>query len=142
MTTLHHVLAGKGDGIFDTTRDATVHDALSLMAKKNIGALMVREAGRLVGIFTERGFARKVFLAGKTSPLTKVGDVMDQKVIVGRPETTVEEALALMASKGIRHLPVCSAEEVVGMVTMTDLVKSLVGEREFTLKQMQDYMYR
>ncbi len=142
MTTLRQVLAGRGKVIVETNKGATVHDALSLMAKKNVGSLLVRENGRLIGIFTERGFARKVFLAGKTSPLTKVGEVMETKVIVGRPETSVEEALALMASKGIRHLPVCEGEEVQGMVTMTDLVKSLVGEREFTISQMQDYLYR
>ena len=141
MTTLRQLIAGGVGGIWETTKDATVHDALELMAEKNIGSLLVRDNGRLIGIITERHFARKVFLAGLTSPSTKIGDVMLTELIVGQPDQNVDDALALMASQGFRHLPVCDGDEVLGMVTMTDLVRSLVGEREYTIEQLQKYVY-
>jgi CBS domain-containing protein len=141
MTMLRQMLAERAGVVWDTTKDATVEDALALMAQKNVGALVVRDGGKLVGIFTERHFARKVFLAGKTAPTTKVGDVMSTKVMVGRPDSTVEEALGLMTSQGFRHLPVCDDDVVIGMVTMTDLVRHLVGEREFTIEQLEQYVH-
>jgi CBS domain-containing protein len=141
VTTLKDVLAAKRKALFEATGDMTIKDALAKMAVHNVGSLIVRERGRLVGIITERHFARKVYLAGLTSPDTKVGDVMSTDVVVAGPTMPVEEALAIMAAKGCRHLPVCEGNDVIGMVTMTDLVRSLVGDREFTITQLQQYVY-
>jgi len=141
MTRLRDILAKRNFSVVDIGPEATVLEALAKMYTNNIGSLVVREGGILTGIFTERHFARNVFLRGNKSPDTKVGDVMQREVIVGRPESTVEEGLALMASGGFRHLPIVAGDEVIGLVTMTDLVKSIVGTQQFTIDQLQEYMF-
>lgn len=140
MTTLRDILAKRSFSVVDIGPDATVLEALEKMYTNNVGSLVVLEGRNLVGIFTERHFARNVFMRGNKSPDTKIGDVMHREVIVGRPESTVEECLALMTSRGFRHLPVIAGDEVVGMVTMTDLVKTIVGEQQFTIDQLNQYM--
>ena len=142
MPKLRDILKSRETGVLSVEEDATVADALAMMANHNVGSLLVMTDGLLSGIITERHFARKVFLAGNTSPDTKVGDVMTKNLIVGRPDMDTEEALALMADQRFRHLPVCEDDTVLGMVTMTDLVQGLLGAREFTIRQLENYVYR
>lgn len=140
MTILQDILNTRKGSVIDIEPNATVEAALAKMALHNVGSLVVREAGRLVGILTERHFVRNVYLRGLKSPDRTVSQVMEREVIVGQPEDSVEACLALMARRGFRHLPVVSGEEVVGLVTMTDLVGSIVGEQAFTIGQLEKYI--
>ncbi len=120
--------------------DATVFDALKLMAEKNVGALLVLEAGRLTGILSERDYARKVILKGKSSLNTPVRDIMTERVMFVHPEQTVEDCMALMTDKHVRHLPVLVGQQVVGVVSIGDLVKASLDEKDFVIKQLENYI--
>ena len=130
MKTVAHVLHGKGRDIWSIPPDASVYDALRLMADKEVGALLVLDSGRLVGIISERDYARKVILKGKSSLDTPVRDIMTAKVICVRPEQTIEECMALMTDKHVRHLPVVVGDEVVGVISIGDLVKAVICRLE------------
>lgn len=140
MSTVQHILDTKGHDVFVVRPDDTVADALRLMADKDIGAVLVTEDDRVVGIFTERHYARKVFLKGRTSPTTLVREVMVRDVIYVEPEQTVEACMALMAAKRIRHLPVLSSGKLVGIISIGDLMKSALADREFNIEQLVLYV--
>jgi CBS domain-containing protein len=142
MTTVRHVLETKGREIHSVRPGDTVADALQLMAEKDIGAVLVTESDHLVGIFTERHYARKVFLKGRTSPTTLVREVMVKDVIYVEPDQTVEACMALMAAKRIRHLPVLSDGNLVGIISIGDLMKSALADREFNIEQLVLYVGR
>ncbi len=119
---------------------ATVFDALKVMAEKNIGALVVLEGQELAGIFSERDYARKVALLGKSSRDMPVGEIMTPKVITIDPERTIGECMALMTEERIRHLPVIEAGRLVGVVSIGDVVRAVVEEQQFTIRQLESYI--
>ena len=140
MITVRQILDGKGHATCSVTRDSMVYDALKLMADKEIGALLVVEGGRLVGVISERDYARKVILKGKSSLDTPVKEIMTQDVPWVRPEQTVEECMGLVTEKRIRHLPVLVDDQVVGIISIGDLVKAVIDEKDFTIKQLESYI--
>lgn len=140
MKTVKQLLRDKGSSVLSIPSDATVYDALKLMAEKNVGALLVFEKERLVGILSERDYARKVILKGKTELNTPVKDIMTQRVMFVRPEQTVDECMALMTDKHVRHLPVLVDDRVVGIVSIGDLVKASIEEKDFMIKQLENYI--
>jgi len=141
MKTVKDLLKSKGYEIWAIWPRATVFEALEIMADKDIGALLVTEGDRLVGIFSERDYARKVILKGRTSKDTAVSELMTQAVFCVHLDTTLEDCMALMTSKQIRHLPVLSGEWLVGMITLGDVVKGIISEQEFTIHQLESYAY-
>lgn len=142
MKTLKQLLQAKGGEIHSIAPDARVFDALKLMAEKNVGALVVLDNGRLAGIFSERDYARKVILLGKSSHDIPVREIMTGKVITVHPGQTVEECMALMTEKRIRHLPVTEGERLIGVLSIGDLVKEVIAEQEQTIKQLESYIHR
>lgn len=140
MNTVRQLLRGKAHHIWSITPDSLVYDALKLMAEKEVGALLVLEAGKLVGIISERDYARKVMLKGKSSLDTPVREIMSPKVFFVRPEQTIEECMALMTEKRIRHLPVLEDDQVIGVVSIGDLVKAVIDEKDFMIKQLHNYI--
>ena len=140
MTTIRQLLDKKGSDIWSTTPDASVYDALLLLAEKNVGALLVLQEGELVGIISERDYARKVALRGKASIETPVKEIMTEKVVTVSPQTTVEEAMALMTDKRIRHLPVVEEGKLVGVISIGDLVKSIIAKQEVMINQLENYI--
>jgi CBS domain-containing protein len=139
MITVHHLLQDKRDA-WSVSPETIVYDALKLMAEKNIGALLVLERDKLVGIFSERDYARKVILKGKSSREIMVKEIMTEEVLYVRPDQTIEECMALMTAKRIRHLPVLEGGKVVGVISIGDVVKAIISEQEFTIKQLENYI--
>ena len=140
MTTVRDILQGKGNQEWTLGPDQTVFEALNLMAEKEIGALVVVDGKRIIGMLSERDYARKVILKGKTSRETPVKDIMTSKVCYVAPERTVDECMALMTDKTIRHLPVLENEELSGLVSIGDVVKSMISEREFIIERLEAYI--
>jgi CBS domain-containing protein len=141
MTTLKMLLKDKGHDVWSVHPDDTVLDAIKMLAEKDIGALIVIKDDKPVGIFTERDYARNVYLKGKSSLDTAVRDVMVAPVICVKPVQTVDECMALMTAKRFRHLPIMDGDELVGMVSIGDLVKSVIAEQQFTIEQMEQYIH-
>ena len=141
MTTLQKLLEGKSHDVWSVHPNDTVLDAIKMLANKDIGALVVIEDDMPVGIFSERDYARNVYLKGKSSPETSVRDVMAAPVICVRPDQSVNECMALMTEKRIRHLPVMDDDELVGMVSIGDLVKSVIAEQQSTIEQLEHYIH-
>lgn len=140
MQLISQVLQAKGHDIWSIAPDATVLDALKLMAEKNIGALLVIENGELVGIMSERDYARKVVLEGKASKDTPVRDIMSARVLYIRPDQTIEDCMALMINKKIRHLPVMREGKVIGVLSIGDVVKAVISEKEYLIEQLENYI--
>jgi CBS domain-containing protein len=140
MKTVRDVLKQKGSKIWSVAPDLTVYDALQLMADKNIGALLVIDGGRPVGIFSERDYARQVILKGKASKDTPVRDVMTSKVVFVRPEQSIEDCMALMTDKRFRHLPVLEEGQLVGLLSIGDVVKAVISEKDFLIEQLANYI--
>ena len=137
---IRDVLKNKGDAVVSISADATVYKALELMADKNVGALLVMKDEQLTGIISERDYARKVILEGLSSLETAVQKIMLTKVIYITPDRSVEEGLALMSDKNCRHLPVLEDKELVGMVSIGDLVKAHVSDKDFMINQLEHYI--
>ncbi len=135
------LLAVKGSAIWSIGPDETVYQALVLMEEKNVGALLVMQGERLVGIFTERNYAREIIIKGRFSKDTKVREVMTQKVHCVNPERTVDECMALMTSKRVRHLPVFRDKKLIGLISIGDVVKSLIDEQAHTIDDLYHYIY-
>jgi CBS domain-containing protein len=142
MKTLKQLLEAKGRDVYSIAPDARVFDALRLMAEKSVGALIVMEGGRIAGILSERDYARKVILHGKFSHDIQVREIMTSKVITVHPGQTVEECMALMTEKRIRHLPVTEGERLIGVLSIGDLVKEVIAEQQQTIKQLESYIHR
>lgn len=140
MKTVKDVLAGKGTVIWSVEPETTVLDALRLMADKELGAVLVLEKDRLVGMFSERDYARQVILKGRASKDTPVRDVMSQRIVYVRPEQTVEDCMALMTDKRVRHLPVMEGGALTGILSIGDVVKALISEKEFIIAQLENYI--
>ena len=139
-TTLSEILAKKGTEVFSLPPDALVFDAIGIMAKNSVGALLVIDEGALVGIISERDYARKVILQGKLSKQTQVREVMTTPVWFVPPETRVDEAMRLMTEQRIRHLPVLEGTRLAGLVSMGDLVRSLVDEQAAEIEHLHAYI--
>ena len=140
MKTVRQVLQVKGNSICSVTPDVVVYEALKVMDQNNVGALLVLEGGALVGIFSERDYARKVALKGKTSRGTLVREVMTEKVNCVAPSQSVQECMAMMTDKHIRHLPVMENSQLTGVISIGDVVKAIIWEREFTIEQLESYI--
>jgi CBS domain-containing protein len=141
MTTIKQVLDNKGYDVRFIHPEASVFDALKLMAELNIGSLVVLEDEKLAGIITERHYAREVVLKGKTSRGTLVRDIMSTKVDCARPDQSVEECMAIMTARAVRHLPVLEHERLVGIVSIGDMVNSVIEDQRFRIEQLEHYVY-
>jgi len=138
MSTLRHILQLKGNDVWSITPGATVFEALRMMADKDVGALLVMEADHLVGMISERDYARKVILQGKASRDTLVGEIMTSKVITIHPDQTVQECMGLMNDHRIRHVPVVDeGEHVLGMVSIGDVLKDIIYVQKRRIKEME-----
>lgn len=140
MKTVSQLLQQKGYNIWSIAPDVTVYDALELMADKNIGAVLVMDGENLVGILSERDYARKVILKARFSRDTLVREIMTEKVVCVRPDQSVEECMALMTAKRIRHLPVTEGSKVIGVISIGDAVKAVISEQEFIIEQLENYI--
>ncbi len=140
MAIVRHILDEKGKLVWTIRPDDTVFAAIEEMARKDVGALVVVENGDPIGIFTERHYARDVFLKGRPSPKTVVRDVMRTGFAYVTPDRTVEECMAIMTAERVRHLPVMDGGNLVGLVSIGDLVKSMIEDREFVIDQLTNYI--
>ena len=141
MPSVAEILKSKADNtVYSMGPDASVYDALKLMSEKNIGALLVLEEGRIVGIFSERDYARKIVLMSRSSKDTPLRDIMTKSVRFVRPEQTNEQCMALMTENRLRHLPVLDGERLVGIISIGDLVKGIISEQQFIIEQLEQYI--
>lgn len=140
MITIKELLKKKSGDIWSISPQASVYQALELMAQKEVGALLVIEDDKLVGIFSERDYARKIILKGKASKETAVSELMTTSVYYVTPENTLEEAMALMTSKHIRHLPIMNQGKLSGIVTLGDVVKKIISEQKLTIDELENYV--
>ncbi|GAC1320958.1 MAG: CBS domain-containing protein [Chloroflexota bacterium] len=140
MTTVARLLDAKDHNVWSIPPDAMVLDAIKLMAEKGVGALLVMQGQTLVGILSERDYARKIILQDRSSRDTPVSQIMTGNVVYVRPEQTVEDCMALMTAKHIRHLPVLQGDQVMGVVSIGDLVKSVIADREHLIEQLENYI--
>ncbi len=140
MQTVRDILKKKGSEFYSVTPDTSVYDALKLMAERNIGAVLVLDVGRPVGILSERDYARQVVLKGKASKDTPVREIMTSRVVFVRPEQSVEECMALMTDRRIRHLPVLEAGLLTGIISVGDVVKEVISEKQYQIDQLVNYI--
>ena len=140
MHNIDTLLKDKGKDIWSIGPQETAFKALETMSQRNVGALLVVDKGKLIGIFSERDYARKVILKGKSSKDTTVGELMTPDVFYASPENTLQETMALMTAKHIRHMPVLKDDRLIGMVTLGDVVKQIISEQKFTIKELGKYI--
>lgn len=140
MITVQQLLREKGNEVWSVSPEATVYEAVALMAEKSIGALIVTEHGRLVGIFSERDYARKIVLKDRSSKATRVREIMTAKVISVGPDETIDDCMLLMSNNKIRHLPVLAGERVAGMLSIGDLLKAIITEKQSLIEQLEHYI--
>jgi CBS domain-containing protein len=141
MSTVAHILRTKpSHAVYTTAPDSTVYEAIAAMAEHGVGALLVVEGERIVGIVTERDYARKIALAGRSSKETAVADVMTTQVLVVSPQQTTEDCMALMTENRLRHLPVLDNGRLVGLVSIGDLVKDIISEQRYIIEQLEHYV--
>ena len=140
MTYVRQILKTKGNEIWSIAPQATVYEALQRMSEKDVGALLVLDKGNLVGIFSERDYARKLILKGRFSKDTTVGELMTREVLYIESQSTIEDCMALMTAKRVRHLPVLENERLIGIVTIGDVVKQIISDQEFTIQQLERYI--
>ena len=137
---IRHCLSTKGNQIWSINPDASVFDALRLMAEKDIGAVLVLENGKLVGIFSERDYARKIILQGKSSRDTVVSEIMTRRVLCVDVEQSLEDCMILMTEKKVRHLPVLENNRLIGVISIGDVVKEIIAEQGFVIEQLENYI--
>ncbi len=140
MKTVSQILETKGSTIYSVAPESLVYDALLIMAEHHIGALVVMHRDKMVGIFSERDYAREVVIKGKTSKTTTVGDIMSVQLITVTPEDSIDHCMNLMSGKRIRHLPVLDGDKLVGLLSIGDLVKETIAYQEFLIKQLESYI--
>ncbi|MEM7540629.1 MAG: CBS domain-containing protein [Pseudomonadota bacterium] len=140
MHTVRQILEAKGGQVWSVHPHASVYDALQIMANKEIGALLVMDGGDVRGVLSERDYARKVILTGRSSKDTCVADIMSEEVLVTSFEQNIADCMALMTDKKIRHLPVLDGGRVAGIISIGDLVKAIIAEQEFVIEQLENYI--
>lgn len=140
MGTVKHLLQKKGGIIHSVSPNSSVYDALEVLESKNLGALVVVEEGKLIGIFTERDYARKVVLKGRSSKETFVRDIMTDRPIFVTPDNTIEDCMQIMTDKSIRHLPVLENGRLLGIISIGDLVKFVIEEKNFIIENLEHYI--
>ena len=139
--TVRHILQQKGRDFWTIDPEATVFDALAKMAEKDVGSLIVMDREKLIGIITERHYSRSVILKGKTSPTTLVREIMEQNVVHVRPDQSMELCMALMTEKRVSHLPVLEGDKVMGIVSIGDLLKSIISKQKFVIDELEHYIH-
>ena len=140
MSSVRHILQIKGNDVWCTTPEATVYDSLRLMAAKDVGALVVLDGDKLVGIVSERDYARKIILQGKSAKKTLVGDVMTQNVLTVHPGQTVQECMSLLVDNHIRHLPVMLEERVIGVISIGDVMNDIIYQQKKSIRSLEDQL--
>ena len=140
MQFVRDIIVAKGSDAWSVTGDTTVYDAIKLMAEKDIGALLVLSGKKVEGIFTERDYARKVILEGKSSAKLPVKQIMTSKVTYITMENTLDECMAVMTEKRVRHLPVMDNDRLAGIISIGDVVKAIISGQEFEIKQLENYV--
>ena len=140
MRTVEQLLQVKGTDIWSIEPLTTAYNALQIMAEKNVGALLVMEKEKLVGIFSERDYARKVILKDKSSKNTSVGELMTREVFYIDAKSTLEESMALMTAKRIRHLPILKNNRLIGIVTLGDVVRQIISDQQFAIRELEKYI--
>ena len=140
MKTVREILAGKGRAIWSIQPDATVFEALQAMAEKDVGALVVLDGETVAGVLSERDYARKVILHGRSSKELKVKEIMSSRVYFVKPEQNIEDCMALFTNKRVRHLPVLENDKLTGVISIGDVVKAVIAEQEFTIRHLENYI--
>ena len=140
MRPIFELLEKHGGAVWSVSPEDSVYQALEMLADCNVGALMVMENDKLVGVFSERDYTRKIALAGRSSKDTRVKDIMTAKVLVVSPQTRTQDCMVLMSQKHIRHLPVVDGTKVLGMVSISDLMDDIIKDHEQTISQLQSYI--
>ena len=140
MQYVKQLLEQKGRNLITIDPDSSVFEAIKVMADNHIGALPVMQNDNLVGIITERDYARSVILKGKSSKVTPVKDIMTTNVLCAKPEQSIEECMALVTDKRVRHLPVVNNDKIIGIISIGDLVKSIISEQKFMIEQLEHYI--
>jgi|SRR6266496_5680077 len=140
MKSVRDILESKGDNVWSISPDATVYEALKIMADKNVGALMVLEGERVLGIMSERDYSRKVILHGKSSREIPVREIMSVKVYYVRPEQSINDCMERMTDKRVRHLPVLENDRLAGIISIGDVVKAIIADQESTIKHLENYI--
>lgn len=141
MKNVREILDSKSIKVISTTPDAHIFDALEIMSKMEIGAILVMTGDRLVGIMSERDYARKVILKGLSSKDARVKDIMTPKVQFVKPDQTVEEVLSIMTERRMRHLPVMDGDNVIGLISIGDAVAEIISQQDFKIQQLENYIY-
>ena len=139
-TTVRQLINRKGHSIWSIQQNKTVFEALELMAEKEIGALLIFDGEQMVGIFSERDYARKVILQGRSSETTRVEQIMSTEIVTAAPEQTVKECMTVMTEKRIRHLPVVADDRVVGLISIGDLVQAIISDQQQAIEQLENYI--
>ncbi|MBL0124948.1 MAG: CBS domain-containing protein [Betaproteobacteria bacterium] len=140
MKPVSELFKNRPNTLWSLRPDQSVFDAIKLLAEKSVGALIVMENGKLVGIMSERDYTRKIALLGKNSHETKVREIMTTSVLIVTPKTRTRQCMAIMSEKGIRHLPVVDGDTVVGMISIRDLMTDIIADHEFTISQLESYI--
>ncbi|HEX9371826.1 MAG TPA: CBS domain-containing protein [Roseiflexaceae bacterium] len=140
MTTVQQLLQTKGHDVWSIGPDASVFEALQLMAEKDVGALVVRDGDQIAGIISERDYARSIALKDRSSRTTPVGEIMTRRVLYVRPDQDIEECMALMTERRLRHLPVLDGGRLIGVISIGDVVKHIITERDFLIEQLENYI--
>ena len=139
---MQHLLTVKGFHVHHIAPNAAVYDAIALMATHGVGALLVMEGEQILGVLSERDYARKVVLRGRSSHATAVREIMSTPVITGRPSLRIEEAMAIMSQRRIRHLPIVDEGRLRGLVSVGDLVKAMIADQQFVIAQLEQYIHQ
>ena len=140
MGKVRNIIEKKGNAIYSVPSTITVYQALEVMYEKNIGAVLAVDAGKFLGIFTERHYARKLALRGKSSKETTISEIMTERPVTVNPDTSIEDCMRIMSSKKIRHLPVTENDQLVGLVSMGDVVRYVIEEQKFIINNLEQYI--
>ena len=140
MSTVRCILQKKGNAVYSISPNSCVYDALEDLEERNLGSLVVVENGKLIGVFTERDYARKVILKGRSSKETLVRDIMSSRPIFVNPDNTLEDCMRLMSDKFIRHLPVLEDDQLVGVISIGDVVRYTIDEKDFIIGNLEHYI--